>query len=132
MEIPAGIKQSKDKRGTAHRQQYRVVDRSSDGFTFERQGARTKVMLDGQMLRWATAERVSQEFLDRMKALRDMERKAPRGDSTGCWQKVAEIPVSFLLDRVPPDAWGDERAINKILNSSDFRGFRCDGNHRRL
>ena len=126
------IRPSREKYGTAHRTQYRLVDQRADGWTMERAGARTKLMLDGKMLRWATAEWVSQEFLDRCKAMRDQERRAPRGDSTGCWQRVAEIPASLLFEKIPPDAWADDAAMNRLLNDPDLRAFRTDGNHRRL
>ena len=111
---------------------YQVSDSRADGFTFRRPGAETKVLLDGKMMRWATSEWVSQSFLDRMKRWRDQELKAPRGDATGCWQKVAEVPFSLLLDRIPKDAWDDTRAVNRLLNDSDYRYLRCDGNHRRV
>lgn len=84
------------------------------------------------MMKWATSHWVSSEFLDRLKDMRDQERRAPMGDRTGCWQKVAEVPAALLFDKIPPDAWADEKAIGKFLNSSDFRAFRTDGNHRSL
>lgn len=132
MTIPDGTLQSREKRGTAHRPNYRVTDRRADGVTFARPGAQTKIMLDGQMMRWATSERVSQEFLDRIEQERNLERKAPRGEATSCMQKVAEIPFSLLISKIPPDAWDDDKAINKLLNDPDLRAFRTDGNHRRL
>jgi hypothetical protein len=126
------IRPSREKYGTAHRTQYRLVDQLANGWVMDRDGARTKVLMDGQMMRWSTSEWISQEFLDRLKAMRDQERRAPMGDSTGCWQKVAEIPVSFLLNRIPADAWDDQKAIGSLLNDPDLRAFRTDGNHRRL
>lgn len=130
--VPAGIRPSRERYGTAHRPNHRIVERRADGMTIERDGARTKFLLDGKMMRWATSYRVSQEFLDACKQLRDQERRAPMGDKTGCWQKCAEVPAALLFDKIPPDAWADERAIAKFLNSSDFRAFRTDGNHRKL
>lgn len=132
MTIPEGIRPSREKYGTAHRTPYRLVDQRADGWTMERDGARTKVMMDGKMLRWATSERVSQEFLDRLKTMRDQERRAPMGDSTACWQKVCEIPAALLFEKIPPDAWGDEKAMARLLNDPSLRAFRCDGSHRRL
>lgn len=89
-------------------------------------------MLDGKMMRWATAEWVSQEFLDACKSMRDQERRAPRGDSTGCWQECARVPMALLIQHLPFDAWGDEKAVAKVLNNPEVRFFRTDGNHRRL
>ena len=109
---------------------YQAVDRHANGFSFRRQGAATKVLLDGQTMRWATAEWMSQEFLDRMAALRNLERKAPRGDSHAGWQKVAEVPLTWLLGKVPE--LDDDRRLARVLNDSDYRYLRCDGNHRRL
>ena len=109
---------------------YQAVDRQANGFSFRRQGAATKVLLDGQTMRWATAEWMSQEFLDRMARLRNLERKAPRGDSHGGWQKVAEVPFTWLINKVPE--LEDEKAVAKLLNDFDYRQLRCDGTHRRL
>lgn len=132
MTITEGIPQSKDKRGTAHRTQYRLVDQSANGWVMDRDGARTKVLMDGQMMRWSTSEWISQEFLDRLKVMRNMERKAPMGDSHGGWMKCAEVPVAWLLNKLPPDAWDDQKAVARLLNDPDVRYFRCDGSHRRL
>ena len=76
-----------------------VVDRHANGFAFRRQGAATKVLLDDKMLRWATAEWMSQEFLDRMASCAISERKAPRGDSHAGWQKVAEVPHKLVQEQ---------------------------------
>lgn len=130
--IPNGVRPSRERYGTAHRPQYRIVDRSANGWVMDRDGARTKVLLDGRMMHWATSYRVSQEFLDACKQLRDQERRAPMGDSTGSWQRVAEIPAALLFDKIPPDAWADEKAIGRLLNDPDLKYFRCDGNHRRI
>lgn len=130
--IAENIRPSREKFGTAHRTEYRLVDQSANGWVMDRDGARTKVLMDGSMMRWATSEYISQEFLDRCKSMRDQERKAPRGDSHGGWMKCAEIPVSFLLSRIPADAWDDQKAIGSLLNDPDLRAFRTDGNHRRL
>lgn len=98
--------------------------------TYHRPGGFTKFEFERNVLKWATSEYVSQEFLDLMAASRNLERRAPLGDKDGCWQKVAEIPASMLFDKVPADAWEDKRAIGRILNDSDFRAFRADGTHR--
>ena len=126
------IRPSSEKYGTAHRVQYRLVDQSANGWVMDRDGARTKVLMDGEMLRWSTSEWISTEFLDRLKAMRDQERRAPMGDSSGCYQKVAEIPAALLFEKIPPDAWGDEKAMARLLNDPDLKSFRVDGNHRRL
>lgn len=109
---------------------YRVTERRSDGFSFARHGASTKVMLDAETMRWATAEYVSDTFLERMARLRNLERRAPRGDSHGAWQKVAEVPYNWLFSKVPE--LEDAKAVAKLLNDSDYRRLRCDGTHRRL
>ena len=109
---------------------YRVTERRSDGFSFARQGASTKVLLDHQTMKWATAEWVSPEFLARMERLRNLERRAQRGDGHAAWQKVAEVPYNWLLSKV--HELEDEKAVAKLLNDSDYRKLRCDGSHRRL
>ena len=87
---------------------------------------------DGNTLQWATSEWVPNDLLDKLAAQRNMENRAPLGDSHGAWQKCAEIPLTILLQKIPFDAWGDERAMAKVLNDPDLRAFRCDGNHRRF
>lgn len=91
-----------------------------------------KATLDGNTLKWTNNEWVPTDLLDRLAAERNLEKRAPMGDSHGSWQKVAEIPVALLLDRIPFDAWGDDRAMAKVLNDPDLRAFRADGNHRRF
>lgn len=98
--------------------------------TYHRPGGFTKFEFERNVLRWATSEYISQEFLDLMAESRNLERRAPLGDKDGCWQKVAEIPASMLFDKVPADAWEDKKALGRIINDSDFRAFRADGNHR--
>jgi hypothetical protein len=132
MTIPDGIKQSRERRGTAHRPGYRLTDRNATGGTLTRDGAQTKILLDGDLMQWATSEVISHTFLDACKQMRDLERKAPRGESTSCMQKVAEIPFSLLISKIPPDAWDDDKAIARLLNDPDLRAFRTDGNHRRI
>ena len=109
---------------------YRVTERGRDGFTFARQGAATKVLLDAETMRWATAEYVTEAFLAKMARLRNLERRAPRGDGHAAWQKVAEIPYNWLFSKVPE--LEDHKAVAKLLNDSDYRKLRCDGTHRRL
>jgi hypothetical protein len=98
----------------------------------ERQGARTTIQMDGEMVRWATSERVTEEFLKRLKVSRDMNKRAPLGDAHGAWQKVADVPVGWLMDRLPVDAWEDKKALAKVLNDPDMRYLRADGDHRTL
>jgi hypothetical protein len=98
--------------------------------TYHRPGGFTKVEFERNVMRWATSEYVSQEFLDLLAAQRNMEQRAPLGDKHGAWQKVAEIPASMLFDKVPHDAWEDRKAVNRVLNDPDLRAFRTDGTHR--
>lgn len=74
---------------------------------------------------------IPRAFLDARAEERKAAGRAPLGDSHGAWQKVAEIPLSLLFAKIPPDAWQDERALNKLLNDPDLRFFRSDGEHRR-
>lgn len=96
----------------------------------ERAGARTVIEMDDQMIRWATTPRITQAFLDSLAASRNLNRRAPLGDSHGAWQKVAEIPVSYLMGKLPPDAWEDRKALSKIIGDRDVRKLRTDGDHR--
>lgn len=98
--------------------------------TYHRPGGFTKFEFENNVLKWATSEWVSQEFLDLMAEMRNLERRAPLGDKHGSWQKVADVPASILFDKIPVDAWDDRKALGRILNDSDFRAFRADGNHR--
>lgn len=95
-----------------------------------RQGGYTKFEFERNVLKWATSEYVTQEFLDLMAEQRNRETRAPLGDKHGAWQKVADVPASILFDKIPVDAWEDKKALGRILNDSDFRAFRADGNHR--
>ena len=45
---------------------------------------------------------------------------------------MAEIPYALLASRIPYDAWEDSKATSRLLNDSDYRYLRCDGNHRRV
>ena len=98
--------------------------------TYHRPGGYTKVELENNIMRWATSEWVSQEFLDLLAQERNLEKRAPLGDKHGAWQKVATVPTTMLFDKVPPDALEDDKAINRWLNDADMRAFRTDGNHR--
>lgn len=96
----------------------------------DRPGSRTVIEMDNQMVRWATTPRITQEFLDRLGDQRKQNRRAPLGDKHGAWQKVCELPVSWLMGKIPPDAWEDRRAIAKLINDRDVRGLRTDGDGR--
>lgn len=52
--------------------------------------------------------------------------RAPLGDSHGAWQLAfnAPIPLSLINKYVPMDAWNDEKAWAKLINSADYRRFR--------
>jgi hypothetical protein len=97
---------------------------------YHRPGGFTKFEFEDKIMRWATSEWVSQDFLDLLANERNVEKRAPLGDSHGAWQKVAEVPTTMLFDKVPPDALEDNKAINRWLNDPDMRAFRTDGAHR--
>jgi hypothetical protein len=105
---------------------------ASGNYVRERPGTRTTVTVDDQMVKWATSEYVSEEFLKRMAHLRNQEKRAPLGDSHGAWQKVAELPMSWFMNQLPTHAWEDKKAVAKIVNDSSNRAFRADGSHRRI
>jgi hypothetical protein len=113
-----------------HRAPTRMEITGDGTATLHRPGGYTKFEFERNVLKWATSEYVSQEFLDLLAAQRNMEQRAPLGDSHGGYQKVAEIPASMLFDKIPPDAWDDKKAVNRILNDPDLRAFRTDGTHR--
>jgi hypothetical protein len=106
--------------------------------TFEVSGphGRTVVQVDGDTINWAEQRWISEDMLKRLEHSRNQEKRAPLGDSHGAWQKVAEIPLSMIYDKLPPGGWSDPEAVDKamrgILNDSDYRLFRADGTHRRL
>ncbi len=105
---------------------------ASGNMVRERAGARTTITIDDDMVKWATAEYVSERFLKKMAHLRNQEKRATRGESKGEWQLVGEYPTSWFFNQLPKDAWEDKKAIAKIVNNGDFRAFRADGNHRRM
>jgi hypothetical protein len=103
---------------------------ASGNYVRERPGTRTTVTMDDQMVKWATSEYVSEEFLKRLAHTRNQEKRAPMGDKHGAWQKVGDYPAAWFMDQLPKDAWEDKKALGKIINNSDNRAFRADGNHR--
>jgi hypothetical protein len=105
---------------------------ASGNYVRERPGVRTTVVQDDKIYRWATAQRVSGQFLEWCKNSRDQNKRAPLGDSHGAWQKVAEIPMTLFMEKLPPHAWEDKKAIAKLANDPDLRLFRTDGDFRRL
>lgn len=106
---------------------------NADGaYVRERPGVRTTVVNDDQVYRWATTERVSGKFLEWVAESRNQEKRAPLGDSHGAWQKVCEIPMTLFMEKLPPHAWEDKKAIAKLVNDPDLRLFRTDGTHRRM
>ena len=113
-----------------HRAPTRMEITGNGTAIYHRPGGFTKFELEGKIMKFATSEWVSQEFLDLLASMRNQEKRAPLGDSHGGYQKVAEIPASMLFDKIPPDAWDDKKAVNRILNDPDMRAFRTDGTHR--
>jgi hypothetical protein len=85
---------------------------------------------DGE-LRWATVEYVTDDLLQRLASSRNLNRRAPTGDKHGSWQKVAEVPLSIVLQHIPMPDWEDRKAWKKMLDNPDFSKFRADGPHRR-
>lgn len=97
----------------------------------EHAGGRTVIELDNEMVRWATTPRVTQEFLDRLAGSRsNAPTRAPLGESGGAWEKICEIPVSYLMGKLPPEAWEDRKALARIINDRDLRKLRCDAEGR--
>ena len=94
----------------------------------ERAGARTVIEIDGgKIMNWATTPRISQDFLDLCAYQRSVAPTRARiGDWHGGFQKVAEIPASYLYGKVPPDAWEDRKAIAAIVNDRDLCKLRTD------
>lgn len=133
-EIPKEIKQSKDKYGTAHRTKYNAHIDASGRLHLQRIGVQTIVECQGNKWEWATTTVVPQTLLEaNQRARNGASRRAPMGDRTACWQKVADgIPVEWLMSQIPVDSWEDEKAVNRLLNSRDYRKFRTDGDFRRL
>lgn len=98
---------------------------------------RTVVELDGRTLKWAEQRWVPDNLLKVLEHSRNLERQAPRGDRHGAWQKVGEIPLSLVWDKLrrhedPADERAFDRACARVLNDSDYRAFRADGSHRKL
>jgi hypothetical protein len=81
---------------------------------------------DDRMVRWQAAEHIPEAFLARNRMKQDKGGRAPLGDSHGAWQEVAEIPLSFLMEKLPPDAWEDEAALRRLVNDPDLKAFRTD------
>lgn len=134
-EVPKEIKQSRERYGTAHRPKYNAHIDGAGRLHLQRMGARTIIECNGKNWEWATTTVVPQALMEANQRARNASgsRRAPMGDSTGCWQKVADhIPVEWLKSQIPMDAWDDEKALNRLLNSRDYRKFRVDGDFRRL
>lgn len=85
--------------------------------------------LAGQV-RWGVTEEVDGRLLDANHERGTRTGRAPLGDSHGAWQKVSEIPVSVLFNKLPPEHWEDEKALARVLNDPEMRAFRCDGGRR--
>lgn len=77
-------------------------------------------------------QHVSDDLLAKNAEGRKRNARAPLGDSHGGWQKIADVPFSLLMSKIPPDAWEDQAALAKLLNDPEIRAFRCDGDHRRF
>ena len=119
--------------GTSHRPKYNAHIDAGGRLHLQRAGVRTIVECHGKRWEWATTTVVPQSILDANQRSRNSSSRAPRGESTGCWQRVADgVPVEWLLSKIPADAWADERAMNRLLNERDYRKFRVDGDFRRL
>lgn len=88
-----------------------------------------EIVIDEQddMIRWGVREPVDDGLLRRNHERGTVTGRAPLGDSHGAWQKCAELPMSVLMEKLPPDAWQDQKALARLLNDPDNRAFRCDG-----
>lgn len=125
---------SREKYGTAHRQKYNARIDAAGRLHLSRAGVRTIIECQGDRYEWATTTVVPASLLEaNQRARNGGSGRAPMGDRTACWQKVADhIPVEWLMSKIPVDAWGDEKAMNKLLNERDYRKFRVDGDFRKL
>lgn len=67
---------------------------------------------------------VTDDLLKRCAAGRaDNSRIAPLGDRHGAFRKVGEVPLSFAIGRIPPDAWNDEKAWDRLL--TEYEAFKA-------
>jgi hypothetical protein len=87
-----------------------------------------------------TTTAIPQSFLDERQreqqaALANNHGRAPVGDKHGAWQKVAEIPLSLLMQRAPEAfaeagragfSFADQDKLRKLINDSDFKKLRSD------
>lgn len=115
---------------------------STQEFTLRVAGADVRVRLEdlaGERRRVTTQKTIIVPcgFVDQRKAEQNRAAeanggRAPIGDSHGAWQKVGEIPLGFLLSKIPMDALEDRKAILKLLSDPDHRHMRSDAAHRRL
>lgn len=126
-------------RGPSFRNGFLDLPRMTEqNFTIKhRPGVATKVRLDDagrgrHQIRLQQSTAIPTSFLDRLAAQRNAGGRAPMGDSHGAYQKVAEIPLALLFEKIPPDQWEDQKALAKLLNDPDLRKFRTDGLHRRF
>ena len=79
-------------------------------------------------IRWGVYEQIDTALIERNKARSNHgPKRAPLGDAHGAWMKVCEVPVSVLLEKLPIDAWEDEKALARFLNDPDNRAWRTDG-----
>jgi hypothetical protein len=93
-----------------------------------RPGVETRIERDGDTTRIWNTTRIPGAFLDGLQVQRnDATGRAPLGDSNGAWQKVAEIPLDLILEKLGGAAnWEDEKAWKRTVNDSDFSRFRTD------
>lgn len=138
MEIPAGIAPSRERYGFGHRPVYDAHIDAAGRLHLRRRGAKTIVECRGSRWEWATTVVVPQSVLEaNQRARNSAPSRAPMGDRTACWQKVADgIPFEMYQDLVPHEHRDDveeiDKRLTKLLNSSDYRAFRTDSDHRRL
>lgn len=96
------------------------------------QGSSTIIEATADEVRWATRTYVTDDLLARNAEGRKANRRAPLGDAHGAWQKVADVPLALIFEKIPHDAWEDKKAWAKVLNDPEVRYFRADGDYRRF
>ena len=122
--------------GTAHRPVYDAEIDGAGRLHLRRRGAKTIIECSGSRWSWATTTVVPQSILDaNQRARNNAPRRAPMGDRTACYQKVAEgIPFETYMNLVPYEHRHDteavDRALERFLNDRDNRAFRVDGDFR--
>lgn len=99
-----------------------------------RPGVETLIEREGNTTRVWNTYAIPQSFLDRLKAERNnAPTRAPLGDRNSGMQKIAEVPLEWLLDKIGgAKNWEDLERQARLLNDSDYSDFRTDAPGRRF